>query len=47
MVNAQAAPATSVHAYSPPMESMTFYRQEPHGLVVERAEYRADPTWAP
>jgi hypothetical protein len=47
VVNAQAAPATSVHAYSPPMESMTFYRQEAHGLVVERAEYRADPTWAP
>jgi hypothetical protein len=47
VVNAQAAPATSVHAYSPPMESMTFYRAEPHGLVVDRAEYRADPTWAP
>jgi hypothetical protein len=47
VVNAQAAPATSVHAYSPRMESMTFYRQEAHGLVVERAEYRADPTWAP
>ena len=47
VVNADAAPATSVHAYSPPMASMTFYRQEPHGLVVERAEYRADPTWAP
>jgi hypothetical protein len=47
VVNAQAAPATSVHAYSPPMESMTFYRQERHGLVVDRAEYRADPTWAP
>jgi hypothetical protein len=29
------------------MESMTFYRQEPQGLVAERAEYRADPTWAP
>ena len=47
VVNAEPGPATSVHAYSPPMESMTFYRQEPHGLVVERAEYRADPTWAP
>jgi predicted metal-dependent enzyme (double-stranded beta helix superfamily) len=47
VVNAQAAPATSVHAYSPPMESMTFYRQEAQGLVVERAEYRADPSWAP
>ena len=47
VVNAQTAPATSVHAYSPPMESMTFYRREPHGLVAARAEYRADPTWAP
>jgi hypothetical protein len=47
VVNAQAAPATSVHAYSPPMASMTFYRQEESGLVVDRAEYRADPSWAP
>jgi predicted metal-dependent enzyme (double-stranded beta helix superfamily) len=47
VVNAQAAPATSVHAYSPPMASMTFYRQEERGLVVDRAEYRADPSWAP
>jgi hypothetical protein len=29
------------------MASMTFYRQEGPGLVVERAEYRADPAWAP
>ena len=47
VVNAQPAPATSVHAYSPPMPSMTFYRQEAQGLVVDRAEYRADPSWAP
>jgi predicted metal-dependent enzyme (double-stranded beta helix superfamily) len=47
VVNAEAAPATSVHAYSPPMASMTFYRQEARGLVVDRAEYRADPSWAP
>ena len=47
VVNAQAAPATSVHAYSPPMVSMTFYRQEGPGLRVDRAEYRADPAWAP
>jgi len=47
VVNAQPAPATSVHAYSPPMASMTFYRQEASGLVVDRAEYRADPSWAP
>jgi hypothetical protein len=47
VVNLQTAPATSVHAYSPPMASMTFYRQEARGLVVDRAEYRADPSWAP
>jgi hypothetical protein len=47
VVNAHDAPATSVHVYSPPMASMTFYRQAGDGLRVERAEYRADPTWAP
>jgi predicted metal-dependent enzyme (double-stranded beta helix superfamily) len=47
VVNAGAAPATSVHAYSPPMASMTFYRQDGSDLVVDRAEYRADPSWAP
>jgi hypothetical protein len=47
VVNAQPAPATSVHAYSPPMPSMTFYRSEAQGLIVDRAEYRADPSWAP
>jgi hypothetical protein len=47
VVNAEAAPATSVHAYSPPMASMTFYRPEGRGLVVDRADYRADPSWAP
>ena len=39
--------ATSVHAYSPPMPGMTFYRTGPGGLVAERAEYRSDPSWAP
>jgi hypothetical protein len=47
VVNPFDAPATSIHAYSPPMESMTFYRQEGSRLVVERADYRADPAWAP
>jgi hypothetical protein len=47
VVNVRAAPATSLHAYSPPMASMTFYRQEAGGLVVDRTEYRADPSWAP
>ncbi len=45
--NVQAAPATSVHAYSPPMPSMTFYRHDARGLIADRAEYRADPSWAP
>src|SRR5580704_9926636 len=36
VVNADAAPATSVHAYSPPMASMTFYRQDADRLVVDR-----------
>ncbi|HVX23077.1 MAG TPA: cysteine dioxygenase family protein [Acidimicrobiales bacterium] len=40
-------PATSVHAYSPPMPGMTFYRSGPGGLVAERTEYRSDPSWAP
>ncbi len=40
-------PATSVHAYSPPMPAMTFYRTTPGGLVADRTEYRSDPSWAP
>jgi hypothetical protein len=47
VVNSHDAPATRVHAYSPPMPSMTFYRHEGSTLLVDRAEYRADPTWAP
>jgi hypothetical protein len=47
VVNTSDVPATSVHVYSPPMPSMTFYRREASGLRVERAEYRADPAWAP
>jgi hypothetical protein len=47
VVNAQAAPATSIHAYAPPMASMTFFRPDGRDLVVDRAEYRADPSWAP
>jgi hypothetical protein len=47
VVNPHEEPATSLHAYSPPMASMTFYRQEGAQLLVDRAEYRADPGWAP
>ena len=31
----------------PPLQSMTFYRQDGRGLRVERAEYRSDSSWAP
>jgi hypothetical protein len=47
VVNRHAAPATSVHVYSPPMPSMTFYRAHGTRLVTERTEYRDDPAWAP
>ena len=39
--------ATSVHVYSPPMEKMTFFTLGAEGLVPDRTDYRADPTWAP
>jgi hypothetical protein len=47
VVNVETTPATSVHAYSPPLESMTFYRRDGRDLRVERAEYRSAPSWAP
>ncbi len=48
VVNRRRGSATSVHAYSPPMPSMTFYNQISGGrLVADRTEYRASPTWAP
>lgn len=47
VVNRRRGAATSVHAYSPPMPAMTFYNRAPGGLVADRTEYRASPTWAP
>ncbi len=47
VVNRHTAPATSVHAYAPPMASMTFYRAHGRTLRADRTEYRADPSWAP
>jgi hypothetical protein len=41
------AVTTSVHAYAPPMERMTFYRAGPDGLVARRTEHRSSSTWAP
>lgn len=42
VTNPHAAPATSVHAYSPPLTSMTFYDQSPAGLMVTRVETEWD-----
>lgn len=39
--------ALSVHAYSPPMPKMTFYRLGAGGPVPERIELRTDPSWTP
>jgi hypothetical protein len=36
IVNPETTPATSVHAYSPPLTSMTFYSQSTSGLIVSR-----------
>lgn len=47
VVNRGPGPATSVHAYSPPLASMTFYRPDPTGLVADRTEYRSDQAWTP
>ncbi len=47
VVNLGPAPVTSVHAYSPPMPGMTFYRHGPEGFVAKRTEYRDEPSWAP
>ena len=37
--------ATSVHAYSPPLHSMTYYRTDQHELAADRTEFRSDATW--
>jgi len=47
VVNGGQTPATSVHAYSPPMTSMNFYRCEGASLVAERTDYRMDAAWTP
>lgn len=47
VVNSGPDVATSVHVYSPPMEKMTFFTLGAEGLVPDRTDYRADPTWAP
>jgi hypothetical protein len=47
VVNGGPGLASSVHAYSPPMPAMTYYRASGRDLVAERTDYRTDPSWAP
>jgi hypothetical protein len=47
VVNRGPGPATSVHAYSPPLASMTFYRSERGRLAADRTDYRAGLAWTP
>ena len=47
VVNRGPGPATSVHAYSPPLASMTFYRSERGRLAADRTDYRAGRAWTP
>ena len=43
VVNARAAPAVSVHAYSPPLRSMTYYATGAYGLRKVRTVLTEDP----
>ena len=43
--NGGSEPATSVHAYSPPMPAMTYYRPGQREYTAERTEFRSDGAW--
>jgi len=43
VVNRHAEPAVSVHAYSPPLTLMRYYRYAPDGLSVDRVVSTDDP----
>lgn len=43
--NGGSEPATSVHAYSPPMPAMTYYRPGQREYTAERTELRSDGAW--
>ncbi len=45
VVNEGPAMATSVHAYSPPLEAMTFFALGPTGLVATRTEQPDPAPW--
>ncbi len=45
--NAGGQTAISVHVYSPPLVSMTYYRRDGTALVPDRVEHRGDGGWEP
>ncbi|HEY2205490.1 MAG TPA: cysteine dioxygenase family protein [Pseudonocardia sp.] len=48
VMNTDPAPAVSVHAYSPPLTAMSYYRVEPGGLLRRtRSELTSEPESAP
>lgn len=47
VINAHAEPSVSVHAYSPPLTAMSYYRVEPGGLLRRtRSELTEHPAVA-
>ena len=45
--NAGGLTAVSVHVYSPPLVSMTYYRRDGRALVPDRVEHRGEGGWEP
>ncbi|MGZ4618312.1 MAG: cysteine dioxygenase [Frankiaceae bacterium] len=45
VTNAGSTPAVSIHAYSPPLQEMTFYRFGPGGPVPIRRQAPTTPGW--
>lgn len=43
VLNRGADPAVSIHAYSPPLVRMTYYRETPDGLVATRTVETTEP----
>lgn len=43
VLNRGASPAVSIHAYSPPLVRMTYYRETPDGLLATRTVETTEP----
>lgn len=47
VTNPSALPAISIHAYSPPLQSMTFYEMRPSGLLARHTTLTNEPEPTP